>query len=112
VAELIETVWQPIDSTRVGPGQLRPVHWDRAWASAWALSEVAAGIRSAKGVIASSTEVVRAGHSWRTVAAAKGLNRFGLAAVTAVPALIKVLRENAAAKVAFGAEASAAAALG
>ena len=55
---------------------------------------------------------MRAGHPYRRVAAAHALGQYGPAAVAAVPALISVLRENAATKAGFGDAASAAAALG
>ena len=89
-----------------------PGDWDPAWLAAEALGKIAPGGPSAGEVVQALTEVLRAGHPYRRVAAAHALGEFGPAAVAAVPALISVVRENAATKAGFGDGASAAAALG
>jgi HEAT repeat protein len=112
IPDLIKALSYPIDSTKVGPGKEHPMAWDPGCEAAQALSKIAPGTPSAGEVIQALTEVVRAGHPYRRVAAANALDQFGPAAVAAAPALIIVLRENAATKAAFGDGASAATALG
>ena len=95
IPKLIETISYPIDLAMVGPGSAHPANWDPAWAAAHALGKIAPGTPSAGEVIEALTEVVRAGHPYRRVAATHALREFGPAAGGAVPALISVIRENA-----------------
>jgi HEAT repeat protein len=111
IPNLIKTMLSPIDTTMVGR-MGHPASWDSAWAAAQALSKIAVGTPSAGEVIDALTEVVRTGYPLRRVAAADALSDFGRDAVGAVPALIEVVRENAATKSAFGDGASAARTLG
>jgi HEAT repeat protein len=112
IPDLIKIMADPIDSTMVGPGKLHPGGWDPAWAAAQSLGKIAPGTPSADEVIQALTEVVRAGHPYRKVAAANALSDFGPAAVGAVPSLIDDVRKNAATKADFADGADAATALG
>ena len=109
----MKTIRHPIDLAMVGrvqPGTWWS--WDPAWSAAEALGKIAPGTPSAGEVIEVLTEVERTGHPYRRESAARALGKFGPAAVGAVPALISVIRENAATKAIFGDGSSAAIALG
>jgi HEAT repeat protein len=110
--ELIRLMSDPIDSTMIGTEKVHPANRDLAWETALALGKIAPGTKSADEVIEVLTEIVRTGHPYRQIAAAHALGEFGTAAVGAVPALISLIRENAATKAAFADGANAATALG
>jgi HEAT repeat protein len=112
VPDLVNLIARPIDTTKVGPGQMHPAVWDSAWAAVLALGKIAPGTPVAGEVIEALTAVVRFGHPYRRVAATHALSEFGPAAGAAIPALIEVIEHNMTTKAYFADGADAATALG
>jgi HEAT repeat protein len=85
---------QPVEGMSIYTSYSGPAH-----AAARELGRIAPGTDSAGEAIAALTEVVRSGPPRRRAAAASALGAFGAAAAAAVPAVITLLRENAASEV-------------
>ena len=100
IPSLLTCMSHPIDTAMFGSGH--PSHWDPGWVAAEVLVKISSDTPLAGEVIEALSEVIRTGHPYRREAAANALSRFGQAAVGAVPALISVIRENAATKAEFG----------
>jgi HEAT repeat protein len=102
IPALLTLLREPID-----PEVLRPPvsvqsrdwsGWDPSVLAAHLLGSLAPGTRSAGEVIAALSEVVGSAHRSRRPTAARALGEFGPAARSAIPALVRALRDDIATK--------------
>jgi HEAT repeat protein len=96
IPALLALLREPID---IDPVRRPAFYWndmnqDPAQQAASVVGKPAPGTRSAGEVIAALTEIVRAGHRHQRETAASALGDIGPAAEPAVPALIRVLRDD------------------
>jgi HEAT repeat protein len=98
IPALLTLLREPIDPELLQPTASVPAPawrgWDPSDVAAHLLGSLAPGTKSAGEVIAALAEVVRSDHVSRRWSAARALGEFGPAAESAVPVLVRALRDD------------------